>query len=465
MKQKKQKNKPLWMGRFMDTPDKIMQKINASINFDKRLYSQDIEASVAHIRMLMRQNIINKQECEDIVKGLITIKKEIEEDSFEFSDSKEDIHMHVESRLIELVGQKAKKLHTARSRNDQVATDIRLWVRDAIRDVDILLRDLQEVLINHAEHHYADFMPGFTHMQSAQPITLGHHLLAYVEMFGRDRGRFEDNKERLNECPLGAAALAGTSFNINRDITSSQLRFNRPMRNSIDAVSDRDFILETLSCCSISSIHLSRIAEEIVLWSTSNFNFINISDKFATGSSIMPQKKNPDAAELIRGKTGRIIGNLVSLSSTMKGLPLAYSKDMQEDKEPLFDTVDTLKLCLLAMTEMIKSISFNTRTMYKMSSLGYSTATDMADWLVRELKIPFRDAHKISGKIVALAEKRKCFLHNLTIKDLQKIEPKINESIFSVLSVKASVNSKNSYGGTSTKNVYNEIIYAKNKWL
>ena len=459
------KNKPLWSGRFSSSPDKLMQSINASIKYDKRLYEQDIKASVAHTNMLVNQNILTKNEGKKIIDGLLNIKNEIKNGKLIFNDKLEDIHSHIEYRLIKLIGKKGKKLHTARSRNDQVATDMRLWARDVIKDLDLLLMKLQKVMITIAETHYSDIMPGFTHLQPAQPITLGHYFLAYVEMIGRDRERFNDAASRLNECPLGSAALAGTSFPINRDETAVSLGFNKPMSNSIDAVSDRDFVLEILSFCNITSIHLSRLAEDIVIWSTPSFGFILLSDEFSTGSSIMPQKKNPDVAELVRAKTGRIIGNLVSLSVVLKGLPLAYSKDMQEDKEPLFDSIDNLILCVKVMSKMLKSINFDTNKMLNMTMEGNVLATELADWLVKDINIPFREAHQITGKIVSLSEKKKCHLHELKLSDMRKIEPRIHDKVFDVLDINVSIKNKSSYGGTSPDNVYNEIITAKEKWL
>ena len=464
-KKNKKKYKSLWSGRFTRSNSEIMQTINSSISFDKRLYMKDIEASIAHCKMLAMKNIITKTEGKKIIEGLLAIEKEIKTNKMVFKDELEDIHTHIEIRLIELIGSTAKKLHTARSRNDQVATDTRLWVREEIDNCDKLLSNLQQVLLDKAEKHYADIMPGFTHLQCAQPITLGHHLLAYVEMLGRDRTRFKDTRVRLNESPLGAAAIAGTTFNINRDFTASELGFSKPMSNSIDSVSDRDFIIETLSVCNITSIHLSRLAEELVLWSSAGFNFIQLPDSFSTGSSIMPQKRNPDAAELVRGKAGRILGNLVSLSSVLKGLPLAYSKDMQEDKEPLFDSIDNLQISLEVMTGMVNDINFNIKEMHAMADKGYSTATDLADWLVRELKIPFRDAHNITGKIVALAEKSKRKLSNLSLKEMQAIEKRINKEVFNILDIRSSVNAKKSFGGTSPLNVMQSIKLYKNKWL
>ncbi len=458
------RKKNLWAGRFKKKPSKSMLEINASIDFDKNLYRQDIQASKAHAIMLSNQKIITKRELNKILSGLDIIEGEIKLGKIKFLPELEDIHTHIEARLIEIIGTTAKKLHTARSRNDQVITDLRLWVKDERNKLDQYLKNLQEVLIKKAEKHYEDLMPGFTHLQPAQPITLGHHLLAYVNMFGRDREHNQD-LERHHYSPLGSAALAGTSFNINRNETASRLGFRGVMNNSIDAVSDRDFILDMLNLCCSISIHMSRVSEEIILWSSPGFNFVRLSDEYSTGSSIMPQKKNPDAAELIRGKSGRIIGNYVALFNTLKALPLAYSKDMQEDKEPLFDSIKQIKICLKVLSEMFNSLSFQTNNMRKMCQKGYLTATDLADWLVKEKGLTFRDAHNATGKIVALAEQKKLQLSQLSIKDLKKIEKKINKNIFDVIELKSSVNSRKSLGGTAIENVRREIILAKERWL
>jgi argininosuccinate lyase len=443
----------MWGGRFASGPDAIMEEINASIGFDQKLASQDIEGSLAHVAMLAKTGIVAEEDAAAIAEGLKTIRGEIESGSFTFSRALEDIHMNVESRLAALVGPVAGRLHTARSRNDQVAVDFRLWVRDTADQIDGQLRDLQRVLATKALEHAGSVMPGFTHMQSAQPITFGHHLLAYVEMLGRDRGRFQDARKRLNECPLGAAALAGTSFPIDRDHTAKALGFDRPTANSLDSVSDRDFALEALAAAAICATHLSRFAEEIVLWATSQFAFAALSDKFSTGSSIMPQKRNPDAAELVRGKSGRVIGALTGLLIVMKGLPLAYSKDMQEDKEGTFDSLQTLSLCLAAMTGMVGDLAPDTARMAAAAGAGFSTATDLADWLVRALGMPFRDAHHVTGRVVALAADKRIGLEALTLDDLRGIEPKITEAVFAVLGVQNSVASRVSYGGTAPANV------------
>jgi argininosuccinate lyase len=446
----------MWGGRFAQGPSAIMADINASIGFDKRFFAQDIEASKAHATMLARQGIISRAEAITIVKGLDRIRKEIESGKFRFSKSLEDIHMNIESRLRDIIGKPASKLHTARSRNDQVATDFRLYMRDAVDALDAALKNLQRALVVKAEKNAGTIMPGFTHLQVAQPVTFGHHLLAYVEMLARDRGRLADARKRLNENPLGAAALAGTSFPIDRHLTSKLLDFAGPMRNSLDAVSARDYVLEILSACVISSINLSRLAEEIVIWSSAQFHFIKLSDKFTTGSSIMPQKRNPDAAELIRAKPGRILGAFTALSVVMKGLPLTYSKDMQEDKEATFDALDAFALAIAAMTGMVADMQPDVKSMRLSATSGYSTATDLADWLVRTLKIPFRDAHHITGRIVARAEKNSVRLDELTLADFQSIEKRITKAVYKVLSVEDSVASRESFGGTAPDNVRRE---------
>ncbi|MCB1481379.1 MAG: argininosuccinate lyase [Rhodobiaceae bacterium] len=443
----------MWGGRFSSGPDAVMEAINASIDFDRRLYAQDIAGSRAHANMLAKQGIISSQDADAINHGLNTILSEIEAGTFEFSRALEDIHMNVESRLADLIGTAAGRLHTARSRNDQVATDFRLYTRDCIDRLDAALRDLQEALATKALQHFDAVMPGFTHLQSAQPVTFGHHLLAYVEMAARDRGRFADARSRLNQCPLGAAALAGTSFPVDRHATASALGFAAPMANSLDAVSSRDFVLETLAAASICAIHLTRFAEEIVIWSSAQFRFISLSDAFSTGSSIMPQKRNPDAAELVRAKAGRIVGALVGLATVMKGLPLAYSKDMQEDKEPAFDALDSIELAILAMTGMVRDMTPNTGAMKKAAGAGYSTATDIADWLVREKGVPFRQAHHVTGRIVALAAEKGVELEDLSEADFSAIDPAIDASIRDVLGVDKSVASRTSYGGTAPENV------------
>jgi len=443
----------MWGGRFSEKPDAIMEEINASIDFDKALATQDIAGSRAHARMLADQGIISADDAQQIVAGLDAIAGEIAEGSFPFSRALEDIHMNVESRLKALIGEPAGRLHTARSRNDQVATDFRLWVRDAIDEIDSQLHGLQLALATKAERFADAVMPGFTHLQSAQPVTFGHHLLAYVEMLSRDRGRFADARGRLNESPLGAAALAGTAFPIDRGATAKALGFDRPMANSLDAVSDRDFALEALAAASICAVHLSRFAEEIVLWCTAQFGFIRLSDRFTTGSSIMPQKRNPDAAELVRAKAGRIIGALNGLMIVMKGLALAYSKDMQEDKEQVFDALPSLSLCLAAMTGMVGDIVPDREAMRAAAGSGFSTATDLADWLVREAGLPFREAHHVTGRLVAEAAERGLTLDALPLEMMQAAHPAINDGVYGVLSVEASVASRRSEGGTAPANV------------
>ncbi|WP_339780268.1 argininosuccinate lyase [uncultured Thalassospira sp.] len=456
----------LWGGRFEAGPSAIMEEINASIGFDKRLYAQDIQGSKAHCAMLVKQNIIPAEDGEKIIEGLGLILQEIESGQFTFSTALEDIHMNVESRLRELIGPAAGRLHTGRSRNDQVATDFKLWVRDvALNDLEVGLAGLQEALIGQAEKNIDTVMPGFTHLQAAQPVTFGHHMLAYVEMFGRDRSRVADCKVRMNENPLGSAALAGTPYPIDRHLTSATMGFDRPAANSLDAVSDRDFALEYLNAASITAMHLSRLAEEMVIWCSAQFKFIGMSDKFSTGSSIMPQKRNPDAAELIRSKIGRIVGCYNSLMLSMKGLPLAYSKDMQEDKEPVFFAHDHLGLCVAAMTGMVADMKVFADNMRKAAGAGYITATDLADWLVSELGMPFRDAHHVVGATVKLAETRGCDLDQLPLADLQKIEPKITDAVFKVLTVDASVAARKSFGGTAPERVREAVASAKERFL
>lgn len=447
----------MWGGRFESGPDAIMEEINASIAFDKALFAQDLAGSRAHCRMLMAQSIIEGEDGEAILKGLDAIEAEIRDESFTFSRALEDIHMNIEARLAELIGPTAGRLHTARSRNDQVATDFRLWVRDAMDTIDAALGELQTAFLDQAEAHAATIMPGFTHLQTAQPVTFGHHLMAYVEMIGRDRGRFADARERLNECPLGAAALAGTAFPIDRAATAEALGFARPTANSMDSVSDRDFALEALSAANICALHLSRLAEEIVIWCSAPFAFVKLSDKFTTGSSIMPQKRNPDAAELVRAKTGRILGALTTLSTVMKGLPLAYSKDMQEDKEPVFDALPTLSLSIAAMAGMVRDLVPNEKAMRRAAGQGYSTATDLADWLVREAGLPFREAHHVTGRIVAIASESGRTLDTLTLEEMQAVDARIDERLKGVLSVAKSVASRTSYGGTAPKNVRAQV--------
>ncbi|MCV2866077.1 argininosuccinate lyase [Defluviimonas sp. WL0075] len=447
----------MWGGRFAAGPDAIMEAINASIGFDQRLYAQDIRGSRAHAAMLAAQGIITSKDAEAIGEGLLTVLSEIEGGNFAFSTALEDIHMNVEARLKEVIGEPAGRLHTARSRNDQVATDFRLWVRDQADAAIAGLSALVRALLAQAEAGADWVMPGFTHLQTAQPVTWGHHMMAYVEMFARDIGRFTDARARMNECPLGAAALAGTSFPIDRHATAAALGFDRPMANSLDAVSDRDFALEFLAAASICAMHLSRFAEELVIWSSAQFRFVALSDRFSTGSSIMPQKKNPDAAELIRAKIGRIMGANVALMMVMKGLPLAYSKDMQEDKEQVFDAADNLMLALAAMEGMVRDMTANRANLERAAASGFSTATDLADWLVRELGLPFREAHHVTGALVALAEKKGCDLPELTLADMQSAHAGITEAVYSVLGVHNSVASRQSYGGTAPDQVRAQV--------
>ncbi len=443
----------MWGGRFAGAPGAKMEEINASIDFDKKLFRQDIIGSQAHARMLAATGIVGADNAEKIISGLDQILGEIEAGNFNFSRALEDIHLNIEHRLKELIGPVAGRLHTARSRNDQVATDLKLWVRDAIDQIDGEITTLQRALAERALENAAIVMPGFTHLQGAQPVTFGHHLLAYVEMLARDRGRFSDARRRLNESPLGAAALAGTSFPIDRKATADSLGFDRPAANSLDAVSDRDFVVESLAAASLCAIHLSRFGEEIVIWSTSEFGFIRLSDEFTTGSSIMPQKRNPDAAELVRAKSGRIIGALNAIMIVLKGLPLAYQKDMQEDKEPTFAAFKTLSLCLGVMAGIVHDMVPNPDAMRTAASAGFSTATDLADWLVRELDIPFRDAHQITGRIVVEAETHGASLETLPLETMQAIEPAITASLLDVLGVDQSVASRTSFGGTAPENV------------
>lgn len=453
----------MWGGRFAAGPDAIMEAINASIGFDRRLYAQDIRGSRAHAAMLAAQGIISDTDAEAIREGLLTVLSEIEGGNFPFRTELEDIHMNVEARLKEVIGEPAGRLHTGRSRNDQVATDFRLWVRDQCDAVIEALQALICVALAQAEAGADWVMPGFTHLQTAQPVTWGHHMMAYVEMFGRDLSRFGDARKRMNESPLGAAALAGTGYPIDRHATSQALGFDAPMANSLDAVSDRDFALEFLSASSICAVHLSRLAEELVIWSSAQFRFVSMSDKWSTGSSIMPQKRNPDAAELIRAKIGRILGATVALFTVMKGLPLAYSKDMQEDKEQVFDAADSLMLALAAMTGMLSDLTANRDRMEAAASAGFSTATDLADWLVRELGLPFRDAHHVTGSLVALAEKKGCDLPDLTLDDMQGVHAGITDKVFGVLGVHNSVASRQSYGGTAPDQVRAQITRWKEK--
>ncbi len=449
----------MWGGRFASGPAAVMEAINASIGFDRKLYAQDIRGSLAHSQMLAATGIISPADQEKMAHGLNTILQEIESGAFLFSTALEDIHMNVEARLAELIGPAAGRLHTARSRNDQVAVDFRLWVKDELFRVADALKGLIAVFLNRAEEHASTVMPGFTHLQSAQPVTFGHHCMAYVEMFGRDLSRVRDAIERMNELPLGAAALAGTGFPIDRHMTAEALGFREPTRNSLDSVSDRDFALEFLSVAAITATHLSRLAEEIVLWSTPQFGFVRLSDSFSTGSSIMPQKKNPDAAELVRAKTGRVNGHLIALLTVMKGLPLTYSKDMQEDKESVFDAAETLDLMLAAMTGMVGDMTIDTQAMKRAAGSGHSTATDLADWLVRRLGLPFREAHHVTGRAVALADARKTTLAKLSLDELQALHPGITQDLFSVLSVDSSVKSRKSFGGTAPAEVRRQVRY------
>jgi argininosuccinate lyase len=451
----------MWGGRFQAGPDAIMEEINASIGFDRRLFAEDIAGSKAHAAMLAERGIIPKSDAQAIRRGLEQVQGEIEAGSFKFSRALEDIHLNIESRLKELIGPAAGRLHTARSRNDQVATDFRLYVREAIDHLDRQLTGLQLALADKAAAHAATVMPGFTHLQVAQPVTFGHHCLAYVEMLARDRSRFADARARLNESPLGAAALAGTSFPIDRAMTAKALGFNRPMRNSLDAVSDRDFVLEAIAACAICATHLSRLAEEIVIWSSAQFRFVRLSDKFTSGSSIMPQKRNPDAAELVRAKPGRILGALTALLVVMKGLPLAYSKDLQEDKEPAFDAFDSLSLAIAATAGMVRDMVPDEKAMREAAAQGFSTATDLADWLVRTLNMPFREAHHLTGRLVALAESKGCGLLQLALADMQRVEKRITRDLYKVLTVEASAASRVSFGGTAPANVKREA----KRWL
>ena len=458
-----QTSNAMWGGRFAAGPDAIMEAINASIGFDRRLAAQDIAGSRAHAAMLAATGILSHSDAEAIREGLLTVLSEIEGGDFAFSPALEDIHMNVEARLKEIVGEAAGRLHTARSRNDQVATDFRLWVRDQIDAADAGLAALQRALVAQAEAGADLVMPGFTHLQTAQPVTWGHHMLAYVEMFARDRGRLADARRRLNECPLGAAALAGTGFPIDREMTARELGFDRPTANSLDAVSDRDFALEFLSAASICAMHLSRLSEELVIWASAQFRFVRLSDRFSTGSSIMPQKKNPDAAELIRAKIGRILGATMALFTVMKGLPLAYSKDMQEDKEQVFDAADALMLSLAAMEGMVRDMDANAPALEAAAATGFSTATDLADWLVRELGLPFREAHHVTGRLVAAAEAKGCDLPDLSLAEMQAVHAGIRADVFDVLGVHNSVASRTSYGGTAPARVREQVAAWKER--
>ncbi|MGQ0662239.1 MAG: argininosuccinate lyase [Pseudomonadota bacterium] len=456
---------PLWGGRFASGPAEGLARIGASIDVDRRLYAQDIAGSKAHADMLVRRQILSPKDGRAIARGLERIRAEIEAGRFRFRTELEDIHMNIEARLAELIGPAAGRLHTARSRNDQVATDLRLWLRQAIDRLEARMRDLQRALIERAEAHAGTAMPGFTHLQPAQPVTFGHHMLAYVEMVGRDRGRLADCRRRLDECPLGAAALAGTSFPIDRRATARALGFRRPCANSLDAVSARDFALEFLAAAAVSGLHLSRLAEELVIWTTPQFGFVKLSDAFTTGSSIMPQKRNPDAAELVRAKCGRLLGAFLSVAAVMKGLPLAYAKDMQEDKEKVFDAADTLALCVAAMTGMIDDLEVDEAAMRRAAASGYLTATDLADWLVRHKGLPFRAAHQATGQIVRLAEARGCALEDLPLADLKAVDKRITRGVYSVLSVERSLASRTSFGGTAPANVRRAAAAARRRYL
>lgn len=442
-----------WGGRYSGGPSAIMEAINASIGFDRKMWRQDIRGSLAHAAMLRHVGIISADDEAAIKEGLTAIGAEIEAGEFPFSEALEDIHMNIEARLTERIGEAGKRLHTARSRNDQVALDVRLWVRDAIDGLDKQLADLMQALVERADEHAATVMPGFTHLQPAQPTTLGHHLLAYVEMLGRDRSRLGDCRARMNQSPLGAAALCGSGFPIDRHMTAHALGFDGPMRNSLDAVASRDFAMEFLAALAICATHLSRFAEEVVLWTNPYFGFVKLSDAYTTGSSIMPQKRNPDAAELVRAKVGRVAGALVGLMTVMKGLPLAYGKDMQEDKEGIFDAAETMALALAATAGMVRDMKPDAARLREAAGAGFSTATDLADWLVRELRLPFRDAHHVTGHLVAKAEARGVDLSELTLDEMQAEEPRIHNGVFQVLSVEASVASRTSYGGTAPVNV------------
>ena len=455
----------MWGGRYARGPAEIMERINASIGFDRRLYQQDIAGSLAHCDMLVRRGILTAKDGRAIKRGLAQVREEIESGRFEFSTKLEDIHFNVEARLTELIGPAGGRLHTARSRNDQIALDVRLWVRDTIDRLEAMLADLQSALIDRAEEYAATIMPGFTHLQTAQPITFGHHLLAYVEMVGRDRSRLRDCRARLNESPLGAAALAGSPHPIDPRLTARALGFERPMSNSLDAVSDRDYVVEFIGAASLVAVHLSRLSEEIVIWCSAPFRFIALSDAFTTGSSIMPQKRNPDAAELTRAKVGRIVGAFVALCTVLKGLPLTYGKDMQEDKEPLFDAADSLELGVAAMTGMVRDLRANPERMRAVAAADYSVATDLADWLVRRVGLPFRQAHHATGRLVGIAAAKGVDLDKLTLEEMQAVEPKIDRSVFGVLTVEASVNARKSLGGTAPANVARAVQDARRRFL
>ena len=464
MTDKNTKANAMWGGLFSQAPDQIMQKINASISYDQRLYAEDIKGSIAHSKMLAAQNIITEQEAEQIINGLQQIEAEIVQGEFDFSEELEDIHMNIENRLSQIIGSVAGKLHTARSRNDQVVTDFKLFIRKTNEQIISLLQNLIKELLQQAEDNIEVILPGYTHLQVAQPVSFAHHLLAYVAMYERDISRFKDANHRLNESPLGVAALAGTSFAIDRDFTAQQLGFAKATDNSLDTVSDRDFALDLLSNIAIVMGHLSRFAEEIILWSSQSFSFISLSDAFTTGSSIMPQKRNPDAAELIRGKTGRTYGNLITLLTVVKALPLAYSKDLQEDKEPVFDSSDTIVIALKVMAAMVGDMKINSKNMLAATQQGFITATDLADYLVRECQLPFRQAHHVTGQIVKIAQQRNIELSKLTLDEMQQIEAKITNNIYDVLEVKNSVASRKSYGGTAPQQIRQILDNLKNKY-
>ena len=460
---KNKNNKPIWGTRIKKNASTLFKKVGGSLLIDKRLFKEDIEGSIAHVEMLHKQKIINFKIKNKIIWGLKRIKNEIVKKKFNFNYDLEDIHMNIEARLAEIIGSDAGRIHTARSRNDQVVTDFRLWIRNAIIDIEVELAKLMISLLKTSEKNLEIIFPGYTHLQVAQPVRFSHHLLAYLEMFSRDLERFKQTKERLNECPLGAAALAGTSFPIDRFYTAKTLGFRAPMRNSMDAVSDRDFVLEFISNSAIAMVHFSRLAEEFILWGSIEFDFISLPDSLVTGSSIMPQKKNPDAAELIRAKTGRVNGALLSLLTVMKGLPLAYAKDMQEDKESVFDVFDTLILVIKITQELIEKMKVNRSNMYNAASNGFSTATDLADWFVRELGMPFRQAHSLTGKIVEVALRKNIKLSEFSLSDLKKFEPKINEKVFKVLSPESSIESRNSFGGTALREIKRQIRFWKRR--
>ncbi len=452
---------PLWGGRFAAGPDAVMEAINASVDFDQRLAAQDIAGSQAHCRMLMAQGIVSEADGQAILEGLDQVAAEIADGSFDFKRELEDVHLNIEARLREIIGPAAGRLHTARSRNDQVATDLRLWVRQACDGMEDALVGLQSALVERAEQHADTLMPGFTHLQTAQPVTFGHHMMAYFEMFGRDRGRLADYRRRLNECPLGAGALAGTSFAIDRDMTAHELGFAKPAANSMDAVSDRDFALEYLAALALVAVHLSRLGEEIVLWASPQFAFVTLPDALSTGSSIMPQKKNPDAAELTRAKAGRVIGALTGLLVTLKGLPLTYSKDLQEDKEPVFDASDSVALGLAAMTGMVTEMKVNEGPMAVAAGTGFSTATDLADWLVQNVDMPFREAHEVTGRIVRLAEDQGVTLDQLALEDLQTVAPAMTKEVYAVLDPARALAGRSSAGGTAPERVREAVEVAR----